>query len=150
MNPAIDIGLLITDFDVFAIREGLKAGFRFITAPVWSDYILGVADGLPASNSSDDAFDAYIRNVTTASAHLVSTASMSPYGASWGVVDPDLRVKGTRGLRVIDASVLVSSSSFKLRFHADMIQPFIPVAHTQAPTYAIAERGADLVKAAWQ
>ncbi|KAJ7343818.1 alcohol oxidase [Mycena albidolilacea] len=134
VNPVIDIGLLITEFDVFAIREGLKAGFRFITAPVWSDYILGVADGLPVSNSSDDAFDAYIRNVTTASAHLVSTASMSPYGASWGVVDPDLRVKGTRGLRVIDASVL----------------PFIPVAHTQAPTYAIAERGADLVKAAWQ
>ncbi|KAJ7240674.1 pyranose dehydrogenase [Mycena rebaudengoi] len=119
VNPVIDLGLLNTDFDVFATSEGLKAGYRFITAPVWSNYILGVADGLPASNSLDDVFHAYIRNVTIASAHLVSTASMSPYGASWGVVDPDLRVKGAGGLRVIDASVL-------------------------APTYAIAERGADL------
>jgi choline dehydrogenase-like flavoprotein len=32
---------------------------------------------------------------------------MSPHGAQYGVVDPDLRVKGIAGLRVIDASVLV-------------------------------------------
>jgi len=34
---------------------------------------------------------------------------MSPRGANWGVVDPDHRVKGTNGLRVIDVSVLVST-----------------------------------------
>ena len=33
---------------------------------------------------------------------------MSPQGASWGVVDPDLAVKNVRGLRVVDASVLAS------------------------------------------
>ncbi|KAJ7853173.1 hypothetical protein B0H14DRAFT_2354486 [Mycena olivaceomarginata] len=32
---------------------------------------------------------------------------MSPRGAQYGVVDPDLKVKGIAGLRVIDASVLV-------------------------------------------
>jgi choline dehydrogenase-like flavoprotein len=39
--------------------------------------------------------------------HIVGTAGMSPRGAHYGVVDPDLRVKGIAGLRVIDASVLV-------------------------------------------
>ncbi|KAJ7680648.1 hypothetical protein DFH06DRAFT_1315396 [Mycena polygramma] len=58
---------------------------------------------------------------------------MSPKGASYGVVDPDLRVKGFEGLRVVDVSVA----------------PFVLGAHTQAPTYIIAERGADLIKEAW-
>lgn len=33
---------------------------------------------------------------------------MSPKGADYGVVDPDLKVKGIRGLRIVDASVMVS------------------------------------------
>jgi hypothetical protein len=40
--------------------------------------------------------------------HPVSTAKMSPKGASYGVVDPDLKVKGMKGLRIVDASVFVS------------------------------------------
>jgi hypothetical protein len=44
--------------------------------------------------------------------HGVGSAAMSPRGASWGVVDPDFRVKGTSGLRIIDASVLVSTDIF--------------------------------------
>lgn len=56
---------------------------------------------------------------------------MSPIGANWGVVDPDLKVKGVKGVSVIDLSVL----------------PFIPTAHTQGPAYLIGERGSDLVKA---
>jgi len=32
---------------------------------------------------------------------------MSPIGANWGVVDPDLKVKGVKGVSVIDLSVLV-------------------------------------------
>ncbi|KAJ7246716.1 aryl-alcohol oxidase-like protein [Mycena rebaudengoi] len=50
-----------------------------------------------------------------------------------GVVNPDLLVKGARALRIIDASVF----------------PIIPSAHTQAATYAVAERAADLIKQRW-
>ena len=38
--------------------------------------------------------------------HAVGTAAISQRGDSWGVLDPDLRVKGTEGLRVVDASAL--------------------------------------------
>jgi choline dehydrogenase-like flavoprotein len=43
--------------------------------------------------------------------HPTGTAAMSPKGADWGVVDPDLKVKGVEGLRIVDGSVLVSWSS---------------------------------------
>ncbi|KAJ7187861.1 alcohol oxidase [Mycena filopes] len=65
--------------------------------------------------------------------HPVGTAAMAAVDASYGVVDPDLRVKGLRGLRVVDASVF----------------PFIPAAHTQAAVYVVAERAADLIRAAF-
>jgi choline dehydrogenase len=47
------------------------------------------------------------------------------------VLDPQLRVRGLDQLRVVDASVM----------------PEIPRGHTHAPTVAIAERAADLIRA---
>jgi choline dehydrogenase-like flavoprotein len=54
-------------------------------------------------------------------------------GANHGVTDPDLRVKKVEGLRVVDASAI----------------PHTPSAHTQAAIYAFGERGADLIRKAW-
>ena len=47
--------------------------------------------------------------------HAVGTVAMSEHGAQWGVLDPDLRVKGTTGLRVVDASAL----------------PYVPTGHSE-------------------
>jgi hypothetical protein len=55
---------------------------------------------------TDDDFKNYIRSNTGTIWHAAGTSAMSPYNASWGVVDPDYSVKGTRGLRVVDASVI--------------------------------------------
>ncbi|MEW1615006.1 MULTISPECIES: GMC oxidoreductase [unclassified Streptomyces] len=47
------------------------------------------------------------------------------------VTDPRLRVRGVTGLRVVDASVM----------------PRITRGHTHAPTVALAERAAELIRA---
>ncbi|KAJ7653291.1 pyranose dehydrogenase [Mycena polygramma] len=130
--PLIDPGLLASALDVRALREGVKLARQFVTAPVWADYILNPVGAL-ANASSDADLDSAVLAIAGPSSHIVGTAGMSARGATYGVVDPDLRLKGASGLRVIDASVF----------------PFVPSAHTQAATYVVAERGADLVKAAW-
>ncbi|KAJ7039330.1 alcohol oxidase [Mycena alexandri] len=130
--PLIDPGLLRSDFDVLAMREGIKMAKKFVTAPVWKGYILEETPAL-ANATTDAALEAFIRNTAGTSSHLVGSAGMSARDADYGVVDPDLRLKGASGLRIVDASVL----------------PIVPSAHTQAAVYVVAERGADLIKAAW-
>ncbi|KAF8665692.1 hypothetical protein AX16_000145 [Volvariella volvacea WC 439] len=129
-QPLINPNLISTEFDIVTLRESLKAVQRFTEATPWDDFIIEPYGDF-ATLTDDASYDEYIRNNAAVVFHPCGTASMSPVGAQWGVVDPDLRVKGVAGLRVVDASVL----------------PFVPSAHTQAPVYIIAERAADLIKA---
>jgi len=106
----IDFGFLTAEFDIVAAREGFKSALTFSRAPVFRDIITGIMD--PFTNVMTDAeIDSHLRNITQSGLHFVGTASMSPKGASWGVVDPDLSVKNIEGLRIVDASVMVRPSS---------------------------------------
>ncbi|TDL28939.1 aryl-alcohol-oxidase from pleurotus Eryingii [Rickenella mellea] len=131
--PTIDPGFLTSKFDVFTFVEAYKSTRRFLNASVWKDIIIGGPLGPLANATTDDEIAAFIRSQAMSIKHPVGTARMSPAHAKWGVVDPSLLVKGVSGLRVVDASIF----------------PEIPAAHTVGPTYIIAERAADLVKAAW-
>ncbi|KAF9482078.1 aryl-alcohol oxidase [Pholiota conissans] len=132
-KPLIDLGFYSSGFDLPAMREAIKLAERFYKAPIWNSYIIEQVAPISA-NLSDSEIDEYIRAMTFSSAHGIGTAAMSARNASYGVVNPDLLLKGASGLRIVDASVL----------------PFINCGHTQAPVYAIAERASDLIKAAWK
>jgi choline dehydrogenase-like flavoprotein len=62
--------------------------------------------------------------------HPIGTAAMSPVGASWGVVNPDLTVKKAIGLSVVDAASI----------------PYVPSMHPQGTIYLWAERAANQIK----
>lgn len=61
--------------------------------------------------------------------HPLSTCAMGPNDDA--VVDPDLRVRGVEGLRVVDASVFVDQ----------------PSGNTSAPTQALAWQAAERIAA---
>lgn len=106
-KPLVDVGTLSRKEDVAVLREAIRSARRLYSAPAFKDSVFETI--LPAANvTSDDELDAYIRSVAEPFLHGVGSAGMSPRGASWGVVDPDFTVKGVRGLRVVDASVIVS------------------------------------------
>ncbi|KAF9530999.1 hypothetical protein CPB83DRAFT_892268 [Crepidotus variabilis] len=128
-KPIIDPRMVTTDFDKFALREAVRAVKRFASASSWSDYIIAPYQTL--AGTTDDEIDSHVRQLSSTVFHPVGTAAMSS-SSSKGVVDSQLKVKGTAGLRVVDASVW----------------PFLPSAHTQGPTYLVAERAADIIKSA--
>jgi choline dehydrogenase len=82
----------------------------------------------PAGDGDDD-LRAHIARTTFAIYHPVGTCRMGAGGAG-AVVDEQLRVNGLEGLRVVDASVM----------------PVVPRGNTNAPTIAVAERAADLIR----
>ncbi|KAF9445818.1 GMC oxidoreductase [Macrolepiota fuliginosa MF-IS2] len=131
-NPLINPGYYSSEFDLPTLRQGIKSAVEFSKAPVWKNVITGMVGPL-ADATTDAEVDAVIRNNTVTGLHPIGTAAISPRGASWGVVDPDLLVKHVSGLRIVDASIL----------------PYVPSAHTQVPVYVIAERAADMIKSKW-
>ncbi|TEB33980.1 aryl-alcohol oxidase [Coprinellus micaceus] len=128
-RPLIDLGYLTHPFDLEAIREGARLLQRFFSSPAWAGYVLAPITPDPET----PAFDESIRAGISTTFHPTGTTAMSRRGAKTGVLDPDLKVKGVKGLRVADAGSI----------------PFIPTGHTQAAVYILAERAADLIKSSW-
>lgn len=106
-NPVIDPNYLTSDFDKFAMMAAVRSTFKYLDSPAFKGLLGEPLVDLALDSGSDSTLLDYIRNNTVTVNHACGTARMSPTGANWGVLDPDLRVKGVRGLRVVDASIFV-------------------------------------------
>ena len=126
-KPIIDPKFVTTDFDKFALREAVRAIKRFLSAPAWSSYVIGPYG--TTAGVTDAELDDHVQSLSSSVYHPVGTAAMTAVDAPWGVVNPDLKLKGAEGLRIVDASVW----------------PFLPNAHTQGPVYLLAEKAAEII-----
>ena len=106
---------------------GLSKPFRKFNAQLWKRTWYGCEQFKPYS---DEYLECLTRSYSATIYHPVGTAKMGPPDDPMSVVDPQLRVKGVYGLRVIDASIM----------------PKIVSGNTNAPIIMIGEKGADLVK----
>jgi choline dehydrogenase-like flavoprotein len=108
--PVIDAGMLNSAFDIYTMRESIKAMRRFTAAPAWNGWITDEYGDF--KNAKTDAqIEAYARASASTINHCSGTAAMGrtgSNGAGSGVLNSDLTVKGTIGLRVVDASAFVS------------------------------------------
>jgi choline dehydrogenase/4-pyridoxate dehydrogenase len=120
---------LSTDNDKRTIRDGLKLVRRMARTAPLADFVAGELMPGPGIES-DDELDSYIRATAATAHHPLGTCKMGPESDKMAVVDPELRVRGVAGLRVVDASVM-----------PDMVGGNI-----NAPVIVIAEKAADLIR----
>ncbi len=120
-RPAIDPRYLSERADFDAMLAGVRLA-REISA---REPLAGLIDGELAPGEDD--LERWIRASVGTAFHPSSTCAMG--GDDDAVVDPQLRVRGVDGLRVVDASVM----------------PKVPRGNTNGPTIALAERAAELI-----
>ncbi|KAF9517671.1 GMC oxidoreductase [Hydnum rufescens UP504] len=131
--PLIDPSLLGEKIDVQMSIEGVKAARDFLKAPIFKDHIIGEYGAFAAART-DDEIEEYVCKFAVTSWHPSCTTALSARGSPSGVVDPDLTVKGVKGLRVVDAGVF----------------PYVPAAHPQGLVYIVAERASELIAAKYR
>ncbi|KLO19185.1 aryl-alcohol-oxidase from pleurotus Eryingii [Schizopora paradoxa] len=130
--PIINPNFFSSPFDQAVMLQAVKTARSFVAASPWAGFVQSRFGPVGDAETDDEIIAASKQSIVTIF-HPVCTARMSPKDASWGVVDPQLLVKGATGLRIVDASIF----------------PIIPAAHTVGPTYIVAERAAQLIKDAW-
>jgi choline dehydrogenase len=131
-HPAIQCNYLSTSDDQEVAAAALKLTRRIVLGTrAMKKY--EPEEFMPGPDfQTDEKLLEAARDIGTTIFHPVGTCRMGRAGDATAVVDPELRVRGISGLRVIDASVM----------------PTITSGNTNSPTIMIAERGAALVRRA--
>ncbi|KAL5522853.1 hypothetical protein ACEPAG_8871 [Sanghuangporus baumii] len=129
-TPVITPRLLSDSFDQkVAVAVARKSREAFTSAPFQqyvADAYLDPSD--VGANATDAQYLDWYRQTAYGASHWIGSTSMLP--REWGgVVDPRLRVYGTKYLRVVDAGIL----------------PFQLTTHSMSALYATSQRAADLI-----
>lgn len=126
-KPRILTNSLTEPEDVASMVAGLRLALQIAASPPLSTKIVRELT-LGAATESDAELEQALREHVELIYHPVGTCRMG--AGEDAVLDPELRLHGLAGLRVIDASVF----------------PIITGGNTNAPTIMVAERAADLIR----
>jgi choline dehydrogenase len=125
--PGIIFNYLSDPRDLATMRRAVRLTQEIVRQPALQAYARDeIAPG--GAGATDAELDEWIRNHIATAYHPSGTCRMGDDPHS--VLDPQLRVRGVEGLRVVDASIM----------------PQVVSSNTNAPTIMIAERASDLIR----
>ena len=127
-HPVISANYLATETDRQTMIDGVRMALDIARhEPLLSAVTERHQPGATLDDADDDALLAWIRDTATTIYHPTGTCRMGADERS--VLDPQLRVRGVRGLRVADCSIM----------------PEIVSGNTNAPAIMIGEKVSDMV-----
>ncbi|EKU55063.1 putative alcohol dehydrogenase [Acinetobacter sp. WC-323] len=126
----IDFKFLEDEQDLQDLVDGYKVTQKLMQAPALQDKIK--EDMFTANVKTDDEIREVLRQRVDTVYHPVGSCKMGV--DEMAVVDPELKVYGVEGLRVIDASIM----------------PTVVNGNTNAPTVMIAEKAVDMIRQTWK
>lgn len=126
--PVIEHQQLSCDDDIEQIVEGIGIARDILKQSPVMQYIDGEMRPGPEANTPED-LRAYVKMAAIPMYHPVGTAKMGRADDPMAVVDPDLKVIGTDGLWVADASIF----------------PSLPAGNTNATAIMTGDKGSDHV-----
>lgn len=124
--PRIDPCFLAEPADLQKLIQGGKVAYELLNQKAMEQVSPNILS--PGDPRNDNDWIQHIRSSLETIYHPVGTCKMGT--DSMAVVDPELKVHGLTGLRVVDASIM----------------PTIITGNTNAPVYMIAEKAADMIK----
>lgn len=128
-HPRIFQNLLSTDKDWETLRAGIGI-FRGLARHKMLEAFVSKEIAPSADVGSDSDLEQFTRKTAVTAHHPAGTCKMGVPSDKTAVVDTELRVFGTEGLRVVDASVF----------------PDLVGGNINAPVIMIAEKAADLIR----
>ena len=112
-KPKIDHCYLENELDVAVLAEGSRYIHEVVTEGTGTrEHVAGAWPPTRVHPNGDEEWKEYVRQQAGTCYHPSSTCKMGPDGDEEAVVDPRLRVRGVKGLRVAGAWAVFSFGFF--------------------------------------